>query len=228
MNYLSNISRIKVIANAFKDIKNEVIFVGGAVVSLYCKDPELIHLRITDDVDVVIEIKSYGMYMHLQEKLRELEFNEDNESQVICRWKYKGIIVDIMPNDPDILGFSNSWYKEGGLYKEKFDLDADTSIYILPSLYFLATKFEALKNRDGGVDWRWSQDFEDIIKLLLEIEISFIGYDDKIKTFIVQSMKEIIADKKYFYECCEGHLVRPFYSENDYTRVYDKIVKSII
>lgn len=33
----------------------------------------------------------------------------------ICRWTYDDEIVDIMPDDPSILGFSNRWY-----LKEKF------------------------------------------------------------------------------------------------------------
>jgi len=116
-NHHTNQVRIAAVAQALAELNNEVVFVGGAVVSLYSPKPEMMDIRVTDDVDVIIEIANRGKYIQLQERLRELGFKEDIESNVICRWKINGIIVDIMPNDPSILGFSNPWYEEG--YKNK-------------------------------------------------------------------------------------------------------------
>ncbi len=70
MNYLNNIARIKAVAEGLKELENEIVFVGGAVVSLYCERPDLIDLRVTDDVDVIVQIQTRGKYMMLQEKLR--------------------------------------------------------------------------------------------------------------------------------------------------------------
>lgn len=61
--------------------------------------------RLTDDIDVVLELAHYGKYAALQEKLIHAGFSPDRASKVICRYKYKGITVDIMPDDPGILGF---------------------------------------------------------------------------------------------------------------------------
>jgi len=58
MDYHTNIIRIKAVANALDSLKEKVVFVGGATVSLYANRPVL-EIRPTDDVDVIIEILNY-------------------------------------------------------------------------------------------------------------------------------------------------------------------------
>ncbi len=70
-------------------------------------------VRPTDDIDVVIELLSYGHFGELEERLRTLGFQNDVESHIITRYVYQGIIVDIMPTDPDVVGLSYIWYPEG-------------------------------------------------------------------------------------------------------------------
>ena len=52
------ITRIKAVYNAFEELRDEVVFVGGATVSLYA-DREVIEPRPTDDIDVIVEVMSY-------------------------------------------------------------------------------------------------------------------------------------------------------------------------
>ena len=113
MNHHHNLTRIKAVARALGVLNDQVAFIGGAAVTLYSAHPDRMDLRVTDDIDIIIEVANYGRYILLQERLRALGFTEDATSSVICRWKIKGIIVDVMPTDPDVLGFSNPWYKEG-------------------------------------------------------------------------------------------------------------------
>jgi len=40
-------------------------------------------------------------------------FENDIESNILCRYKVQGIIVDVMPTGENVLGFSNKWYPEG-------------------------------------------------------------------------------------------------------------------
>lgn len=109
MNHHTNIVRIKAVANALNELKEKVVFVGGATISLY-PNRKVFDVRPTDDVDVIIEILSYAERVVLEEKLRLIGFTHDTESAVVCRYKIDGIIVDIMPtNDPSI-GFTNIWY----------------------------------------------------------------------------------------------------------------------
>jgi hypothetical protein len=45
------------------------------------------------------------------ERLRGLGFQEDSrEGAPLCRWQHSGLVLDVMPLDANILGFSNRWY----------------------------------------------------------------------------------------------------------------------
>jgi len=159
---------IEQIANALGELKNKMVFVGGSVAELYADFPEISDIRPTLDVDCIVDIEicTYVDYIKLEEQLRTLGFQNDTEKNApICRKIYQGIIVDFMPVNPDILGFSNRWYADGINNKTSILLPNGTSIYILPIEYYLATKFEALNNR-GGQDIRGSHDWEDIVYIM--------------------------------------------------------------
>lgn len=101
-----NITRIKAVNNALGDLRNQVVFVGGATVSLYA-DRQAEEARPTDDVDVVVEIGSYKNFAQLEEHLRKAGFQNDTSASFIGRYLFHGLIVDVMPTDEKILGFSN-------------------------------------------------------------------------------------------------------------------------
>jgi hypothetical protein len=62
-------------------------------------------------VDVIVEVASYSQYAKLSKRLRKLGFSEDSsEGAPICRWASEGMLLDVMPTDEKILGFSNRWY----------------------------------------------------------------------------------------------------------------------
>lgn len=101
----------------------------------------------------------------LEERLRQIGFVNDRESNVICRYKFKGIIVDIMPTDPQVIGFSNKWYPEGFEKAILHPMTESESIYIFPLEYLIANKLEAFLTR-GQSDFIFSRDFEDLVYLL--------------------------------------------------------------
>ncbi len=163
VNNYKNIVRLKVIAKALSELSNRVVFVGGAVVELYTDDPARGEVRPTDDIDVLIEMINLSNHAFLEDKLRSIGFRNDIDSGVICRYKYHDIVVDIMPEDSKILGFTNSWYSEGLKNIKSFMIDEEVEIMIFDLEYFLASKFEALNSYRHGGDFRLNSDFEDII-----------------------------------------------------------------
>ncbi len=165
MSHHTNLVRIKGVYHALDTLKDTIAFVGGATVSLYADKPEQADVRPTDDIDVLLEIGTYGEYVQVQEKLTQLGFHVDPEAKVTCRYKYDGLTVDIMPTDEAVLGFSNLWYKEGFANIIKYEVDERTAINIFSAPYFIASKLEAFKGR-GENDGRTSQDFEDIVFVL--------------------------------------------------------------
>ncbi len=162
----TNILMLQTVANGLGELKDEMVFVGGAVAELYADNPAASEIRPTLDVDCVIEISSRLQFAQLEENLRAKGFkNDTSKGAPICRWIYKDIKVDVMPTDSNVLGFSNRWYEEGIEIKIQKTLPDGTEVFVFPPEYYLAAKFEAHNSR-GGNDLRQSHDFEDIIYIL--------------------------------------------------------------
>lgn len=194
MGQLANISSLKIVASALSIFEHNIVFIGGAVVELYCDDEARGEVRHTDDIDVVIELVSRAAHADFEDKLRQIGFQHD--TSMICRFKYSGITVDIIPTDPNILSFSNRWYEEGINHTISITLDSQVVIKIFEVTYFLATKIEALKSKRHGNDFRANSDFEDIIyifdnrtTLFLEIQQA----DIEVKTYLINEIKQLIS-----------------------------------
>jgi predicted nucleotidyltransferase len=196
VNSYKNIVRIKVLAEAFTELLHKIVFVGGAVVELYCDDPARAEVRPTDDVDVVVEVINKGSYALLEEELRAIGFQPDMFSPVICRHKYHDIVIDIMPTDADILGFTNLWYKDGMEESITYQLDEKLSIQIFSLPYFLASKFEALKSDRHGKDYRMNSDFEDIIYIFdnrLNIKDEILNLEGNVKDYLERAIANLLS-----------------------------------
>lgn len=116
-------------------------------------------------MDILVEILHYRDYAAIEERLRSKSFVNDAASGVICRYRVRGITVDVMPTGENALGFTNPWYEAGFTTSMEHTLEEGYTIRIFHPAYFLASKLEAFKNRGGG-DGRWSSDFEDIVFVL--------------------------------------------------------------
>ncbi|HAR67367.1 MAG TPA: hypothetical protein DCR55_14305 [Lentisphaeria bacterium] len=74
-------------------------------------------------------------------------------------------MLDLMPMEQDVLGFSNRWYIDGWKSAIPMALPPELSIRIFRYPYFLTTKLEAFHDR-GADDPRFSHDLEDIVLTL--------------------------------------------------------------
>lgn len=156
-----------VIANALGDLCNDVVFVGGSVAGLLLTDPAAEGIRPTRDVDAIVEATSFGQYHQMEKRLPVLGFVRDAGSEVICRWKHRntGVLFDLMPTDPAILGFSNPWYPEAVKTATRVWLADRVEIRVIWAPAFLATKLEAFASRGRG-DLLSSHDLEDILNVV--------------------------------------------------------------
>lgn len=208
MSHHTNTVRIKAVANALDNLNEKVVFVGGATISLYPDQP-VFEVRPTDDVDVIIEILNYSDRAELEEKLRSIGFSHDIESGVICRYRIRGIVVDIMPtNDPSI-GFTNIWYPEGFENAVNYEIDEQSIVKILSAPYFIATKLEAHKDR-GQNDGRTSQDFEDIIYVLENREViweEINNSNENLKKYLLTEFRNLLKNPNLF-EWIDSHVER--------------------
>jgi predicted nucleotidyltransferase len=158
-----NLAVVAEVAQALQHLKQRVVFVGGAVVSLYTDDPAADEVRPTADIDLTVILAGFGEWVRLQEELATLSIYPDPYGPTICRYKLKDIPIDIIPAENSLIGPSNRWYKSGFENLQTMSVHGET-IQILSAPCFLATKFEAFKDR--GNDYRTSHDIEDIIYVI--------------------------------------------------------------
>lgn len=161
---ITNIERLQDVADGFDELNEKITFVGGSVTGLY-PSGYAAPSHQTMDVDCVVEYYSFQQKEEFESLLRKKHFREDSESAVICRWIYKGFQIDIMPTDERYFQFTNRWYSPGIKNRQTYMLPNGRTIYIMPALYFVATKIEALNSR-AGFDYRGSTDFEDLVYIL--------------------------------------------------------------
>jgi hypothetical protein len=131
---------------------DEVVFVGGATVHLWLTEPGAPPARATEDVDVICEVTSRTEYYRLGRRLRERGLEEAADAPVLCRWRSPEplLVLDVMPTDPDILGFSNPWYEEAIATAATIALDSGTEIRAATPVLLAATKLCAWKGRGRG------------------------------------------------------------------------------
>lgn len=160
-----NISRLVRAAEKLAPIIDQIAFVGGAVTALLLTDPAAAPVRPTLDIDAIAAVASYTEFTLLERRLTELGFRHSvEEGAPICRWICEDLILDLMPIDASILGFSNLWY-EGALEHAQDTTIAGVKIRVVTAPYFLATKLEAFHHR-GNLDFRLSRDLEDIVAVI--------------------------------------------------------------
>jgi predicted nucleotidyltransferase len=148
------------------DLCRQMVFVGGCSTAvLITDDITLQEVRATDDVDLIVGLTGMAQWMQLQETLGKRGFTISGEDDVICRMRLGALKVDFMPDDPDILGFSNRWYKDGIETAIEHALPSGRVIRHLTPPLFLATKLEAYGGR-GRNDPLGSHDLEDIINVV--------------------------------------------------------------
>lgn len=214
------------VAEALKDIKQYMVFVGGAVVSLYTDDPAADEIRPTQDVDMALHIVNLSHWEEMQVRLGALGFHPDPFGHAICRYRYKDIPVDIMATEDGPFGPSNRWYSIGfnnlQLVKAK-----DQDIQILSAPCYLATKFEAFNNR--GSDYRTSHDIEDIIYVIdnrIGIVEEIAKEDVRIANFIKEQLQKIIQ-KGMMQEVLIAH-IHPLMLAERLPIVEEKITQILI
>src|SRR5882672_8437670 len=106
-----NLKLLEAGVRLLEPLLNDLVFVGGCTTGLLISDAAATGIRVTRDVDTIIEVASYAEYITLSERLRTLGLSEDHsEGAPTCRWRREELIIDVMPTDQRILGFSNEWY----------------------------------------------------------------------------------------------------------------------
>lgn len=216
------------IAKKLEEICEEVVFLGGCTTALFITDPGSSDVRPTIDVDCIVDVISPSEYYKLEKRLRQKGFSQSLKDGIICRWSIGEMILDVMPTNEQILGFSNRWYQEAISNAVSIRLDQKNTIKIVTAPYFLATKLEAFKGR-GKKDFLGSHDLEDIILVLdgrPEIVTDVLKCSTHLKEYLKKEFSGMIQNRA-FNDALPGHLNYSTLSEERLSIVLERI-KAII
>jgi len=155
------------VATALGDeLLKDVAFLGGCTTGLFLTDVVSKEaVRYTDDVDLITHVVGYPGWLDFQKRIRKRGFKESMEDNINCRMRLEGLIVDFMPDDENILGYSNCWYREALKEAKEHTLTEHLIIKLITPVYFIATKLEAYNGR-GKDDPMQSRDIEDILSVI--------------------------------------------------------------
>lgn len=161
-----NLPYLRLIATALGDLRDEVVFVGGAIAGLLISDPLAASVRATRDVDAVVDAGRVQFH-RIEKRVMAAGFHRDMDDGVICRWVHRdsGVLFDLMPVEPEVLGFSNPWYRYAVDSAEWMDLGNGIGIRRVSAVAFVATKLEAFRSRGAG-DVMASHDLEDVLNVV--------------------------------------------------------------
>jgi len=220
-----NLEILETTVHRLGSVADKMVFLGGCATGLLLTDPAVPPIRGTQDVDVIVEVASLLDYHRLTEKLRGRGFVEDLSSEApICRWKTEDAILDVMPTDPQILGFGNQWFAPAFAAAKNFILPSGTRIRLLPAPYFLATKLEAFDYRCNG-DYLLSRDMEDIVAVLdgrPEIVSEVKMAESGLRNYLVERFFELSRDI-YFTDSLPGHLPPDIASQARLSLIIDRL-----
>ena len=218
---------IKKVAGKLGSLRQKVVFLGGSATGFHITDKAEPEIRATKDVDIIVEVASRVDYHQLEKTLRELGFFQKmQKDDPICRWYIDDLIVDVMPTDEKILGFSNRWYLPAIKNSVTIELEPNLEILIVTAPYFLGTKIDAFFGR-GRADYLASHDMEDIINIIngrAEILEDIKNSEPDLKDFIIKSFQGFLEDE-LFLDALPGHLLPDQASQNRRSIILERIKK---
>ena len=203
-----NVDLLMLAVDQLGSLSDEMIFVGGCATGLLITDSAAPPIRVTRDVDAIVQVLSRVEYYQLSDKLREQGFKEDaSEDAPICRWISKGVILDVMPIDKEILGFGNEWYAPAAENAVLIRLPSGKQIKMVSAPYFLITKLLAFEGRGGG-DYLMSHDIEDIIAVIdgrTELFSEVTQADNDLVEALTDRFKTLLKNT-LFIDAISGHM----------------------
>ena len=194
-----NLDMLKLVAQGLGSLVEDVVFVGGCATGLLITDMAAPPTRETRDVDVIAEIRSHHDYHQLPQELRSRGFRKDNgPDAIMCCWRFDSVIVDVMPTEASILGFSNQWCSKAMKSSQRLHLPGGVEIRVVAPPLFLATKLEAFYGRGKG-DLMASHDLEDIIAVLdgrSTIAEEVIGAED-VQQYLREEFSNLLSQRAF-------------------------------
>ena len=206
-----NVNLLIAMAQAMGPLCEQVVFVGGCATGLLVDDVGQMDVRPTEDVDAIAEVASLAAYHRLADQLMQRGFKQtmaDNTPPF--RWFWNRMQLDLVPLDEQVLGFANPWYRAGFDAALSVELVDGLRLRHLSAPHFLATKFEAFKDR-GQNDVYLSHDLEDIMTVMegrATLVNELVAADETVRKHVRQSVAALL-EMPTFHNALPGLLSDP-------------------
>jgi hypothetical protein len=195
------------VARRLRPLEIDFAFLGGCVVPFLLDDPDLMPMRPTNDVDVVLLLIRQSKMAEIEERVRRQGFvHADYAGAPICRWRLGEITVDIMPDrDAEFMGLNTRWFSEALRSARSFQVPGgDVPVISAPT--FVATKLSAYADRGRGDVYH--RDIEDVITVI-DGRASFLeemaASETLLKSYVGEEIRRYLADP-HFADAIAGHL----------------------
>ncbi len=221
-----SVQRLARVALALGELRERVVFIGGAVAPLLQTEKVLPGTRVTKDVDAVCLSASYTQYASAQAELRSRGFREDTSSLGhIHRWHSPdGDVLDLVPAGEHLGASGQEWDIAALETSETLQVANGVEIRVVSASVFLALKFAAHYDR-GRDDARSSQDLEDIVALLASrptIVNEVASCPPNVRTFLISNCQGLLNDP-YLEDVIAAHLGNAFDPATSARVVRDRI-----
>ena len=190
----STTEMVEKIAAALGDLRESVVFLGGATVPLLVTDLGASLPRPTADVDMAVDVSTQAEFARFEKRLRDRGFSPDPDGPM-GRYCIGPLKADFTPASRAILGFTNKWYALALTSASRFVLPSGTEIRLASAPVLVATKFEAFKDRGHG-DLRASHDLEDIVSLVdgrPELVSEIRGSSPELRDYLAGEFASLLA-----------------------------------
>ena len=149
--------------------------------------------------------------------------NVVGQGQPLCRWIIANTVVDVMPSDLEVLGFSDKWLGQTLEQARFVQLRDGIAIRVASAPCFLALKLQAFQER-GADDYFGSRDIEDIVTIIsgrAELIDELDDCDSDVCRFVCASIAGLLRVDR-FVDSLVGHLAG---DELQYERVMLRLAR---
>jgi len=182
-------------------------FLGGCIVPMLLDDPDVVPIRPTNDVDVVVMLVGQRQMASIESRLREEGFEHAAyPGAPISRWDLKGIAVDVMPDrEAEFMGLNTKWFSEA-LQSATLHRIPGGEVPVISAPTFIATKLVAFSDRGKG-DF-YHRDMEDVISIVdgrTSLSNDLAASSPELRAYVSAELKRYLANPD-FVDQLPGHL----------------------
>ena len=199
---------LTLVADKLGELRNRLVFVGGATSELLITDLATPPVSATKDVDAIVSVTATEYLSEIADTLRACGFAPDtSEDAPICRYRLGEMKLDVMPVDGAVLGFSNRWFQRAYDSATPRMLPNGQSINLVSAPCFLATKLDAFHDRGAG-DYMGHKDIEDVLAVLggrSEVAEEISTAPEDVRQYLIEQAASLLATPD-FVASITGHL----------------------